>query len=135
VAAYDQSRAFRNTSDALNFYSLVENRSGIADLLAGWLVASGVRTERPTVVELKGTVLPGPEIRHVPIWGEGLLLCDGVDTPDALEDGVTFGNDEPSPLPRITGNAKLASRPTRSHLQSIPGWCRCHHMISSRPQE
>ncbi|HYL07646.1 MAG TPA: recombinase family protein [Candidatus Udaeobacter sp.] len=30
VAAYDQSRAFRNTSDALDFYSLMEKRSDIA---------------------------------------------------------------------------------------------------------
>ena len=29
VAAYDQSRAFRNTSDALDFYSLMERRSDI----------------------------------------------------------------------------------------------------------
>ncbi|HVC78838.1 MAG TPA: recombinase family protein, partial [Candidatus Micrarchaeaceae archaeon] len=29
VAAYDQSRAFRNTSDALDFYSLMEKRSEI----------------------------------------------------------------------------------------------------------
>src|SRR6266851_5252264 len=29
VAAYDQSRAFRNTSDALDFYSLMEKRSDI----------------------------------------------------------------------------------------------------------
>lgn len=29
VAAYDQSRAFRNTSDALDFYALMEKRSGV----------------------------------------------------------------------------------------------------------